>query len=134
MTRFRIVAVALLLWNLAGVVAFVTQVRSRPEDLGDAVTAQAFATMPTWAWMAYAVATIAGTLAAIALLLRRRIAAPLFVLSLISMVAQFSWSIFGFGMVSLKGPGTLVFPIVIVAIAAFGAWYARRAALEGKLR
>ena len=134
MTRFRMVAVALLLWNLAGLAAFVAQVRSRPEDLGDAVTAQAFATMPFWAWTAYAVATIAGTLAAIALLLGRRIAVPLFVLSLIGVLAQFSWSIFGFGIVGLKGPGALAFPIVIALLAGFGAWHARTAAAEGKLR
>jgi len=134
MTRFRMVAVALLLWNLAGLAAFVAQVRSRPEDLGDAVTAQAFATMPVWAWTAYAVATIAGTLAAIALLLGRRIAVSLFVLSLIGVLAQFSWSIFDFGIVSLKGPGALAFPIVIALLAGFGAWHARTAAAEGKLR
>jgi len=134
MTRFRMVAVALLLWNLAGLAAFVAQVRSRPEDLGDAVTAQAFATMPVWAWSAYAVATIAGTVAAIALLLGRRIAVSLFVLSLIGVLAQFSWSIFDFGIVGLKGPGALAFPIVIALLAGFGAWHARTAAAEGKLR
>jgi len=49
-------------------------------------------------------------------------------------VAQFSWSIFGFGIVGLKGPGALAFPIVIALLAAFGAWHARTAAAEGKLR
>ncbi len=32
LTRFRIVAVPLLLWNLAGLAAFAIQVRARPES------------------------------------------------------------------------------------------------------
>jgi hypothetical protein len=123
--RFRIIAIALLLWNLAGLAAFVLQARSNPQDLGDPITAQAFATMPAWAWTAYAVATISGTAASIALLLRHQLAWVLFAISLLGIVLQFGWSIFGFGIVQYKGAGALAFPLIIAVLAMSGMLYAR---------
>ena len=134
MKRVRIVGVVLLLWNLAGLAAFGMQLRSDPATLGDPVTAQAFATMPAWAWLAYAVATVSGTAGSLALLMRRKVAAPLFALSLIGVVAQFSWSIFGFGIVAAKGMSVLAFPAAIAVIALFGALYARACARADTLR
>jgi len=124
MHRFWVIAVALLLWNLAGLAAYVVQVSASPASLGDPVTAEAFATMPPWAWGAYAVAVWVGTAGAIALLMRRKAAWVLFALSLVGIVVQFSWSIFGFGIVAYKGAEALVFPLLIALIAVFAMFYA----------
>lgn len=132
--RFWIFAVILLGWNLAGLAAFVMQLSSEPEALGDPVTARAFATMPAWAWVAYAVATIAGTAGALALLMRRKVAWLLFALSLSGFVAQFGWSLLAFNLVQQKGASVIVFPLVIALLALFGTVYSSRAAKRGILR
>ena len=71
---FWIVASLLLVWALFGDAAYLSQVTADPTELAktDPTTAKAFATMPEWAWSAYAIAVWVGTLAAIALLVRRR--------------------------------------------------------------
>jgi len=122
---FWAIALVLLVWNLAGLVAFIVQVRSDPGDLGDAVTAEAFATMPAWTWCAYAVATIAGTAGALALLKKRKVAWLLFALSLTGVILQFGWTILGFGILERKGAGAIVFPFVIALMAVLGTTYCR---------
>ncbi|GGY95597.1 sugar transporter [Novosphingobium colocasiae] len=100
----------------------------------DPVSAQAFAAMPGWVWGAYGLALGAGTLGAIALLLGRRVAVPLFVVSLAAEIAQFGWTFLGFGLIARKGASTGIFPLVIVAITAASLAYARARALDGTLR
>ena len=135
MTRFKLVATAILVWNLIGCLAFAMQARMDLAALArtDPVSAQAFAAMPAWVWAAYGLAVGAGTLGALALLLRRRVAVPLFVLSVAGELAQFGWTFLGFGLIARKGAGTVVFPLVIVAITLASLAYARRRALRGEL-
>lgn len=134
MRRFRTISFLLLLWGLAGIAAFVMQVRADPSDIGDAATARAFASMPVWIWLAYAVAVIAGTAGALALLLRRKLARALFALSLAGVVLQFGWTILGFGLLDYKGADALLFPAVIVAIALFALVFAQARVRDGTLR
>lgn len=136
MTRFRMIAGAILVWNVIGCIAFAAQSRMDLAQLAktDPITAQAFAAMPGWVWAAYAVAVGAGTLGAIALVLRRRVAVPLFVLSLAAEIAQFGWTFLGFGLIARKGATTAIFPLLIVAITAASLAYARARAQDGTLR
>lgn len=128
MSRQRTIAIAILIWNLIGVAAFVAQRTADPDAMaaGDPVTAEAFATMPGWAWGAYAVAVASGLGGAIALLLRHRLAMALFAVSVVAVIVQFSWSFAVFGLIARKGPATLVFPLVILLIALAQLAWARR--------
>lgn len=134
MMRFKLVAILILLWNLAGIGSFATQATSDPATLGDPATARAFAAMPVWAWTAYAVAVLSGTAGAIALLARWRVAWILFLISAAAVIVQFSWTIFGFRLLSYKGPDALIFPAVILIVALASAAYARRHARLGDWR
>lgn len=86
MRSFWTIAVILLLWNLMGDAAYLMQVTADLDELAksDPVTADAFQAMPQWAWAAYAIAVWIGTVAAITLLMRRKIAGSLFAVSLIA--------------------------------------------------
>lgn len=132
---FIVVAVLLLLWNLMGVAAFFMQYTADLGELAktDPDTARAFAQMPGWAWAVYAVAVIAGTLGALALLLKRKLAVPLFALSLVAVVIQFGWTFLGTDLLAVKGWTTAIFPAVIIAIAVFQLLYARSIAAKGVL-
>lgn len=126
MTRFRWIAGLLLVWSLMGVAAFIMQISTPPEAMGDPVTARAFGAMPGWVWGAYAVAVASGLLGSILLLRRHRLAWVLFALSLVAVVIQFGWTILGFRLLDYKGPEAMIFPAVIALIALFGTLFAHR--------
>jgi len=134
MHRFWIIAVALFVWSIMGDAAYIMQVTASPDSLGDPITAQAFETMPPWAWGAYAIAVWTGTVGAVALLMRRKAAWVLFAVSLAGIIVQFGWSIFGFGIVEYKGPSSLIFPGIVAAIATFAMFYAYHKKMDRTLR
>jgi hypothetical protein len=136
MRGFWIIAAVLLLWNLMGDAAYLSQVTADLDKLAasDPVTADAFRSMPKWAWAAYAIAVWVGTAGAVALLLRRKIAAALFAISLAGVIVQFGWTFLGYGLIARKDASTVIFPLVIAAIALFSVLYARAKTADGTLR
>ena len=131
-----IVGVGLLVWNLIGLAAFYMQSTMDLTLLAqsDPVTARELAAMPQWAWWVYGTATISGVAAAIALLLKRRVAFWLFVLSLLCIVIQFSRSLLMTDLVADKGLSVAIFPLVIAAIGGFQLWWTRVCDSQGQLR
>ena len=133
---FWIIAGLLLVWSLIGDAVYLAQTTADLNELAktDPGTARAFAEMPDWAWSAYAIAVWVGTLAAIALLLRRRIAVPLYAVSLVAVLVQFGWSFFGSDIIASKGASAAAFPLFIIAVGAFSLWFAYSKAQQGLLR
>jgi hypothetical protein len=133
--RFRIVSILLLIWALIGDAAYLLQVTADLGELArtDPTTAKAFAEMPIWAWSAYAVAVWGATAAAIALVLRRKLAVPLYAVSLAAVLLQFGWAFFGSSVIADKGFGAAIFPLFIIAVGALSLWYANRKRAEGVL-
>lgn len=129
-TWFWIVAVLLLLWDAMGVVAFCMQYMMGPAELAQLPPDQreAFSSMPSWAWAAYGVGTIVGALGSLLLLVRKKIALPLYAVSLVAVLAQFGWTFFGFGMIHDPAVVTkAIFPVVIIALCIFQLWFANLA-------
>ena len=84
------VAILALLWNLLGASAYLMDVTLSPEavaKLGEAERAM-YASRPAWFVVAYASAVWFGVAGSLGLLLRKRWAAPLFLLSLLGLIAQ----------------------------------------------
>lgn len=136
MRKFWIIAALILIWNLIGDAAYVMQAGADLDTLAktDPVTAEAFRSMPGWAWAAYAAAVWGGTAGAVLLLMRRKVAWIFFAVSLVGVVVQFGWSFLGFRMIAAKGWSTAIFPAVIFAIAFASLLYARAKAADGTLR
>lgn len=133
---FWVVGIVLLLWALMGNAAYLAQVTADLDELAktDAHSAEMFRTMPQWAWAVYATAVWSGTAAAIALLLRRKIAFWLFALSLVCIVVQFGRSFAMTDLLAVKGMSAAIFPLVIFAIGAFQLWWCKTCAQQGYLR
>ncbi|GAB3733248.1 hypothetical protein GCM10028862_15430 [Luteimonas pelagia] len=133
---FWMVAAVALLWNLFGVAMFAMQMSMGPDDLSALEEGQRamFESTPGWVWAAYGVAVVAGTLASIALLLRRRFAVTLFWISLVAVVVQFAWMAFLSGATQAMGVAALGLPVFVVVVAALLAWFSGRAAARGWLR
>ncbi len=130
---FRVVAVALLLWGLAGCFACVQQFRLGAEAMGpaSAYDRALYDALPVWYNAVYAVAVGCGLLAAVALLGRSVLARPLFALSSAGVAVQFGWLFATTDIIAVKGGGTAIFPLVILAIAIFGWWLAGYALRRG---
>ncbi|WP_145201817.1 sugar transporter [Sphingobium sp. B2] len=133
---FVVIAIVLLLWNLMGLAAFAMQYTADLTELAksDPVTAQAFAAMPAWVWIAYAIAVGAGTLGAVLLLMKKAAAASLFLLSLIAVVVQFGYTFLGTDLLAVKGPSVIAFPAFIVVMAVVQLLYARHLVGKAMLR
>ncbi len=132
-----IIGIILLLWGLMGISAFALQYSMDLDALAltDPAGARAFALMPAWVWIVYAIAVATGTLGAIALLLRKAIAAFLFLISLVCVIAQFSYTFLGTNLLADKGWAvTIPFPALIIAVALFEWLYARSLVAKGVLR
>ena len=87
---FTPVAILALLWNLLGASAYLMDVTISPDavaKLGAAERAM-YASRPAWFVVAYASAVWFGVAGSLGLLLRKRWATPLFLLSLLGLIAQ----------------------------------------------
>lgn len=107
---FKVVAVVAVFWNLLGCFAFASDLRVSTEDLAQlSVEQQAlYAARPAWAVLATAVAVFGGVLGCIGLLLRKKWAVAVLMLSLIGILVQ------DFGLFVLLGGATLAGPAAIV--------------------
>jgi hypothetical protein len=109
---------ALLLWNLMGVGAFVSQWSMTPDDIAKLPQTQQdlWTGMPGWAWAAYAVAVGAGALGALGIIMRKSWSVLLFALSLIAVIIQFSYP-FLLANAAQGGMEMLGLPIFVIIIA-----------------
>lgn len=115
---FTVVAVLALLWNLLGCIAFFSDLRLSPDDLAKLPAAQQalYAARPVWAVAASGMAVFGGVLGSIGLLLRRKWAFPVFVLSLLGILIQdLALFVLADG-ASLAGPVAVVMQVVVLAI------------------
>ncbi|MFO1406916.1 MAG: hypothetical protein U1F08_05195 [Steroidobacteraceae bacterium] len=87
---FRPTAIAALLWNLVGCMAYLSDVRITPEQVAAMSPAQQqlLASRPAWAVAAYAIAVWGGALGSLGLVLRKGWALPVLVISLIGILVQ----------------------------------------------
>jgi len=131
-----LIAGAALIWNLFGFMIYLMTVRATPEQMAQQYNAAEIAFMdavPAWATSANAIAVTAGVLACVFLLLRKSLALPLFIASLIALLAQDLYSfiledvVSVFGMVPVYIQGT----VLVIAIGLI--FYTRGAKSRGLL-
>lgn len=118
---FRIVAILALLWNLLGCAAYLVDAMMTPEDVAQLSAAQQelYASRPSWAVGATAVAVWLGALGSLGLILRKRWATIVLVLSLLGVIAQDYWLFVASGAARLAGPVPAILQgfVLLVAIA-----------------
>lgn len=132
---FWIIGIIALLWNLMGVAAYLMQAYMTEEDLlALPLEEQAlYADIPAWVTGAYALAVFGGALGCILLLLRKKLATFVFMISFVSILAQMSYNIFMTKAVEVYGPGGLIMPVMVILIGAFLIWYSKKKESEGIL-
>jgi hypothetical protein len=108
---------AFLVWNLFGVAAFIMQATMSAEAFSSLPKEQQelWGDMGATTWAAYAIAVGTGTLGAISMLMGRKWAVLLFLLSLVAIVVQFSYPM-GYAL-SRNLLSLMIFPALILAMA-----------------
>ncbi len=133
---FWIVSVVALVWNLLGAMAFVMQLTMSDEakaQLPELEQAM-YASAPSWYMPAFCFAAMAGVLGCVCLLLRKRFALTLFLMSMVGIIAQqiymFVLSDIGKSMNGGQLGMTLSIPVVGVLLI----WFARSSVAKNWLR
>jgi len=134
-TSFWIISIVALLWNLIGVGAYLMMAKMTPEMAAEGYGqefADIFATKPAWATGAFAIAVFAGLLGCIGLLLRKKWANILFLLSLIGVLIHNVWGVMA-GTLSVVGTADKIMTVAVMLISIFLIWFARKKTAEGVL-
>ena len=119
-TSFWIISAVALVWNLLGVGAFFGEMDSG--KLGE---------MAVWGAAAFGVAVFGGTVGCILLLLKKALAIPVLLLSLVGVLVQMFYNLVIAKSTTVYGPGEIAMVVMIPAIAAFLVWYSRSAKQKG---
>lgn len=133
-TAFWIVGSVALVWNLIGLMLYYMQVSATDEVLraayGDAEY-EYLSSIPTWVTSAYAIAVTAGVLGCILLLMRKAWAIYAFIVSLVAIIVQDTYSFVLSDAMMVFGTGVIVIPIVVLIIAVGLVFYSRSAKDNG---
>ncbi len=129
---FNVVAIIALVWNLLGVSAFIGQVFITPETIATLpVEEQAlYQNIPMWVTIAFACAVFGGSLGALSLVLKKAIALPIFIVSLVGVLVQMYHSFFTANSIEVYGPGGMIMPIMVIVLAFYLVWLANKAKIE----
>lgn len=135
-TLFWVLAGLFLLWNAFGCGAYLMDT-----TMSDAAYAETYGEsmlairdkFPTWTIAAYALAVWIGLLASILLLLRKKWAAPLFVISLIAAVISFTWSLTNAEARAAAGSSVWVMPVIVVVAGVIEVIWSRKKVADGTL-
>ncbi|WP_149275868.1 hypothetical protein [Pareuzebyella sediminis] len=127
---FWAVSVIALLWNLMGVAAYLGDAFMTAEDLAQLSPdmQSLYESRPAWVTGAYAIAVWSGTLGCIALLLRKKWAITLLILSLIGVLAQNVYQFFMSDTFEVLGTEAVYLPIVIILVTIMLVMFARTSA------
>lgn len=131
-----IVAILAVLWNAVGAFDYLATQLRLESYMGQFTQEQLdyFYGFPTWAVAAWAIAVWFALFGSLALLLRRRIAYALFLVSLVAMLVSTVHSFALSDGARMMGTGGMIFSGVIVAIGLLLLWYSKRMAERGVLR
>lgn len=127
---FWIVAIIAFLWNALGVYNYLMQAFMNTEQLDQLSNADKnlYADLPAWYISVFAIAVFAGLLGAISLLIRKRWAYTLFIVSFLAIAIQ------QFYVLTEINPRDIFLSLSIIVIAVFLIWFSKRAVARQWLR
>lgn len=131
-SAFWIISVVALLWNIMGVVAYLGQAYMTEEVLKALPMDEQeyYNNVPAWVTGVFAIAVFAGVFGSVALLMRKKWATILFVISLLAVIAQFIYNFFIQTDVEITGV-KMIWPLVVLIIAILLVFLSRKATKEG---
>ncbi len=83
--------------------------------------------IPAWVTAAFAIAVFGGTLGCLGLLLRKKWARLVFLISLIGIIVQMIHNVFISNNMDVYGPGAVIMPIMVLIIGVYLIMYSKSA-------
>lgn len=135
-TSFWVVAILALIWNGMGAAAYLGTVTMSQEALDAMPEAQRniVTSTPAWATGAFALAVWGGLVASLLLLMRKKLATSVFIISFAGIVVQMCHAFFMTNSIEVYGPGGLIMPVLVLAFGAYLIYFSRNAAANGILQ
>lgn len=134
-TVFWVVAILATIWNAIGCMNYLGTVYMTEQVMAALPADQQayYAELPAWVTAAFATSVWSALIACVGLLLRKKWAVPLFMLSLVAVLVQAVYNFFMQDTVAITG-SNLVITILVMAISVFLVWYSKDARNKGILR
>ena len=132
---YWLISIVALFWNFMGIIAYLGQayisddaLKMLPEE-----NQLYFSNVPAWVTAAFAVAVFGGFLGAIGLIIRKKWAYFLFVISFLALVAQHVYNFFIQNYIEMTG-SQMILPIVTFMVALFLIYFSKQKSQLGVLR
>jgi len=131
----KLIALLAIIWNLLGVGAYLMHAYMTDEAIALLPENEQalYVDIPAWYTAAFAIAVFAGAIGSILLLLKRKLAKPVLLLSLFGILVQMYYNFFISKSMEVYGPGSVVMPIFVILVGIFLVWYAKNLKAEGFL-
>ena len=115
---FKVTAIIALVWNLLGLMAFVSHIMMTPEMISELPTQEQtlYKEIPMWATAAFALAVIAGTLGCLLLVLKKAMAKEVLIASVLGVVVQNIHSFFVIDSMAVYGAASVIMPMMVFII------------------
>ncbi|MEO9510816.1 MAG: hypothetical protein ABJN84_00465 [Flavobacteriaceae bacterium] len=132
---FWVVSVIALLWNLMGVSAYLADAYTSIEQLEQMSQEmrELYEGRPAWATAAFAIAVFAGSIGSIALLLRKKWARPLLLLSVLGAIIINIHTFFLSNAMEVMGINSVIMPIVVIVFGIYLVFFAKKSIQNGWL-
>lgn len=133
---FWVVGALALIWNLAGVMAYLGQVMAPDDVLSqmEKTIRDAISQRPAWATAAFAIAVWGGAIGSLLLLIRKKLAHPVFMLSFVGVIVQMYYNYFIAKSLSDYGPGEHIMSVMILGIGIGLIYFAKKGQVSGWLK
>lgn len=130
---FWIVSAVAFVWNALGVDAYLSEAYMSIEDLGKMSQAERllFESQPAWVTAAFAIAVWGGALGCLALLLRKKWAMPILLVSLIGILAQMTHAFFMSNTFEVVGNDKMGMTVMIIIVGVALVLFARMSKNKG---
>ena len=139
---FWVISIALLLWGLGGASIYIAYFVETPQEFAltaeTAANRQAYAdyisNIPAWAITVGIIAAVTRLFGAIALLLRRAWALPLYSISVVFFIAALYRAFVLANVASVMSASHIAIEFVFLTLSIFAVWFARDQKTKGILR
>lgn len=125
-TWYRVGSWMLFAWMLMGILSFLNSesmsaeaLAALPQEMQDLMAAT-----PLWLRVIYGVATVSGLVGALGLVLRKSWSIAALTVSLVAVLIQMSYWLFGMRALAILGSGAAGMPSVVIILGGFAVYFA----------
>ncbi len=125
-TWYRVGSWMLFAWMLMGILSFLNSesmsaeaLAALPQEMQDLMAAT-----PLWLRVIYGVATVSGLVGALGLVLRKSWSIAVLTVSLVAVLIQMSYWLFGMRALAILGSGAAGMPSVVIILGGFAVYFA----------